>query len=363
MGKRTPLYETHQALNARMVEFGGWDMPVQYSGILAEHRAVRTSAGLFDLSHMGEIEISGPRALEVCQELLITDVARVQLWQAQYSVLCYPNGGCVDDVIVYRVAEDRYLLCVNAANIEKDWDWIVQHNHDRATLVNRSDEYALIAIQGPNARAILQPLISLDLAAIRRYWAASGEVTGVSALIARTGYTGEDGFELFVAAKSAAPVWQACLEAGREHGIVPVGLGARDTLRLEAGLLLYGNDLDAMTSPLEAGLRRLVHFDKGMFSGREALAKQQAEGVGKQLVGLTMKGNGIPRHGYALWSQGVQVGVVTSGTQSPTLGTGIALGYAPPSLCVTGQTLEVEIRNRHVPAQVVALPFYRRGAA
>jgi aminomethyltransferase len=363
MGKRTPLYETHQALDARMVEFGGWDMPVQYSGILAEHRAVRAHAGLFDLSHMGEIEIAGPKALEVCQELLVTDVSRVKLWQAQYSVLCYPNGGCVDDVIVYRIEEDRYLLCVNASNIEKDWDWIAQHNRDRASLTNRSDEYALVAIQGPSARDILQPLVSLDLSTMRRYWAASGEVTGVGALIARTGYTGEDGFELFVPANSAATVWHACLEAGREHGLVPVGLGARDTLRLEAGLLLYGNDLDAAISPLEAGLQRLVHVDKGTFNGREALVRQHAEGLGKQLVGLKMIGTGIPRHGYALWSNGERIGVVTSGTQSPTLGTGIALGYAPPSLCAVGQTLAVEIRNRRVQAQVVALPFYRRGAS
>jgi aminomethyltransferase len=362
MPKRTPLYDIHRALGARLIEFGGWEMPVQYSGILAEHRAVRTQAGLFDLSHMGEVEIAGPRALEVCQELLVTDVARVRLWQAQYSVLCYPEGGCVDDVIVYRIDEERYLFCVNAANIEKDWDWISQHNRGRAVLTNCSDEYALVAIQGPNAREILQQLTSCDLSTVRRYWAASAEVVGVPALVARTGYTGEDGFELFVAAAAAATVWNACLETGRERGLMPVGLGARDTLRLEAGLVLYGNDLDAATSPLEAGLQRLVHFDKGEFIGRETLRRQQESGLTKHLIGLTMTEAGVPRHGYALWNGGEKVGAVTSGTQSPTLGVGIALGYAPPSLGAIGQTLEVEIRNRRVPAQVVAIPFYRRGA-
>jgi aminomethyltransferase len=360
--KRTPLYDIHRALNARMVEFGGWDMPVQYGGILAEHHAVRTRAGLFDLSHMGEIEIAGPQALAVCQELLVTDVARVQRWQAQYSVLCYPEGGCVDDVIVYRVDDERYLLCVNAANIEKDWEWITQHSRGRATLRNRSDDYALIAVQGPRALAMLQPLTSLDLSSVRRYWSAPGEVAGVHALMARTGYTGEDGFELFIPAEAAVGVWDACLTAGREHGLVPVGLGARDTLRLEAGLLLYGNDLDSTTSPLEAGLQRLVYFAKGAFLGRDALLRQQGQGLAKQLVGLRMESAGIPRHGYAVWSGDKQLGAVASGSQSPTLGVGIALGYAPPSFCTVGQALEVEIRQRRVPARVVALPFYRRGA-
>ncbi len=360
MPKRTPLYNVHKALGARIIEFGGWDMPVQYRGILAEHHAVRTQAGLFDLSHMGEVEIAGPRALEVCQELLVTDVARVQLWQAQYSVLCYPNGGCVDDVIVYRVENDRYLLCVNAANIGKDWQWIVEHNRDRARITNRSDEYALIAVQGPRARDIVQPLVTLDLSQLRRYWSAPGEVAGKRALVARTGYTGEDGFELFVAAADGVAVWNACTEAGQLYGLVPIGLGARDTLRLEAGLLLYGNDLDATTTPLEAGLQRLVRFDKGEFLGREALRQQQSQGIEKQLVGLKMKIPGIPRHGYALWSGEQQVGVVTSGTQSPTLGVGIALGYVPPVHATVDTALDVEIRDKRAPARVTPVPFYAR---
>lgn len=361
MPKRTPLFDIHRSLGARLIEFGGWEMPVQYSSILAEHHAVRTRAGLFDLSHMGEIEIAGPRALEVCQELLVTDVARVQLCQAQYSVLCYPDGGCVDDVIIYRVETDRYLLCVNAANIEKDWNWVSEHDQGRAQLRNCSEDYALIALQGPRSVEILQPLIASDLSLIRRYWSALGEVAGRRALIARTGYTGEDGFELFVDAADSSSIWSACLDSGQQIGLAPVGLGARDTLRLEAGMLLYGNDLDAETSPLEAGLARLVRFDKEKFIGREALLRQQTEGVGKQLIGFKMEAAGIPRHGYTLWVGSDRVGTVTSGTQSPTLGVGIGLGYVQPSYATVDAVLEVEIRNRRVPARVVKLPFYRKG--
>jgi len=361
MSQRTPLYDTHRALGARMIEFGGWEMPVQYSGILAEHQAVRTKAGLFDLSHMGEIEVSGPRALEVCQELLVTDVARVELWQAQYSILCYPDGGIVDDIIVYRLAEDRYFFCVNAANIGKDFAWIISYNRGRATVIDRSAEYALIALQGPFASTILQRVTALDLAQIRRYWTMTGEVAGTAALVARTGYTGEDGFELFVPAHRGVEVWNACLDAGHAEGITPVGLGARDTLRLEAGYLLYGNDIDAQTSPLEAGLHRLVQFGKGIFLGREALLQQQTRGVSKQLVGFTMVEPGIPRHGYTVWDSGRAIGAVTSGTQSPSLGVGIALGYVPPTYAAAETMLAVDIRGRRARAQVVKRPFYRKG--
>jgi len=360
MAKRTPLYEVHRALGARMIEFGGWEMPVQYSGILAEHHAVRTRAGLFDLSHMGEIEVVGSRALEVCQELLVTDVTRVQLCQAQYSVLCYPDGGIVDDVILYRVAEDRYLFCVNAANIDKDFEWIRAHNHERAQLINRSDECALIALQGPRASSIMQRLTTLDLSQVRRYWSAAGRVADVAALVARTGYTGEDGFELFVPAEQGVAVWTACLEVGQSEGVVPVGLGARDTLRLEAGYLLYGNDIDAQTTPLEAGLQRLVKFDKDRFLGRDALLQQRRKGITKQLIGLTMEDPGVPRHGYRLWNGEHPVGQVTSGTQSPSLGVGIALGYVPPTCATINTELAVEIRGRRVRARVVERPFYRK---
>jgi aminomethyltransferase len=361
MNKRTPLYEAHRALGARMIEFGGWEMPVQYRGILAEHQAVRTRAGLFDLSHMGEIEVAGPNALAVCQELLVTDVARVQLWQAQYSVLCYPDGGIVDDVIVYRLAEDRFFFCVNAANIDKDFAWMEAQNQGRAEIVNRSAEYALLALQGPRAATVLQRLTLVDLSTVRRYWSAVGTVAGVAALVARTGYTGEDGFEVFLPAAQGTAVWTACLDAGRSEALVPVGLGARDTLRLEAGYLLYGNDIDARTSPLEAGLQRLVKFDKGPFLGREVLLQQQMAGVTRQLIGLQMTEPGIPRHNYPLWDGERLVGNVTSGTQSPSLGVGIALGYVPPACAQKGAELMVEIRGRRVRARVVERPFYRKG--
>ena len=361
MSKRTPLYEIHRALGARLIEFGGWDMPVQYNGILAEHHAVRTKAGLFDLSHMGEFEVSGPHALEALQELVVTDVARVQLGQAQYSVMCYPDGGIVDDIIIYRVAEENYFVCVNASNITKDFGWMTQHNSARATMIDRSDEYALIAVQGPTASAIVQRLTPLNLAQIKRYWFATGDVAGVLSLVARTGYTGEDGFELFVAAEQAVKVWNACLEAGQDAGIRPIGLGARDTLRLEVAYLLYGNDIDAQTTPLEAGLQRLVKFDKASFSGREALVRQQTTSLKKQFVGIRMDETGIPRHSYTLWQDEQQVGVVTSGTQSPSLGVGIALGYILPECAAVGTLLAVDIRGRRVRAHVVERPFYRKG--
>ncbi len=348
-------------MGARMITFGGWQMPVRYSGILAEHRAVRAQVGLFDLSHMGELEISGPRALEVCQELFVTDVARVQIAQAQYTPMCFPHGGIVDDVIVYRLAEDRYFLCVNAANTETDCDWIVEYNYSRAEIINRSDAYSLIALQGPQSQAVLCKLTALDLTQIRRYWSARGEVAGVSGLIARTGYTGEDGFELFIPAEQAEHVWNACLEVGQAAELMPIGLGARDTLRLEAGYLLYGNDIDAETTPLEAGLQRLVRFGDEPFQGREALRKQQGEGIKKQLVGIRMAGAGIPRQGYTIWDDILEVGVVTSGTQSPMLGVGIALGYVPPLCADVGTQLSIAIRNRRVPATVVARPFYQAG--
>ena len=363
MANRTPLYGVHRSLGARMIEFGGWQMPVHYVGILAEHRAVRTQVGAFDLSHMGEIEIAGPRAGEVCQELFVTDITRIKIMQAQYSVMCFADGGMVDDVIIYRLAEERYFVCVNAANIETDSEWMMAHNRGRADVIDRSDEYALIALQGPQAQTVLSQLTPRALSDIRRYWAAQGEVAGVPALMARTGYTGEDGFELFVPAERAEHIWQACCEAGRTSNLVPIGLGARDTLRLEAGYLLYGNDIDAHTTPLEAGLQRLVHFEAGPFIGHEALRKQQAGGIEKQLVGIKMEDAGIPRQGYTIWSEQKskrEVGVVTSGTQSPMLGVGIALGYVSPSCAAGGTPLAIAIRNRHIPATVVKPPFYHK---
>ena len=360
MAKRTPLYNVHRSLGARMIEFGGWQMPVHYTGILAEHRTVRTRVGLFDLSHMGEIEIAGPRALDVCQELFVTDINRIKVMQAQYSVMCFADGGIADDVIIYRLAEERYLVCVNAANITTDYEWILEQNRGRADVIDQSEAYALIALQGQSAQAVLSQLMALDLSDIRGYWSAHGEVAGVPTLIARTGYTGEDGFELFVPAEHAERIWQMCSNVGQASGLEPVGLGARDTLRLEAGYLLYGNDMDAHTTPLEAGLERLLRFEAGPFVGHEALRKQQTDGIEKQLVGIKMEGAGIPRQGYTIWNKQQEVGAVTSGTQSPMLGVGIALGYIPPACADLGTSLEIAIRNRRVPATVVKPPFYKR---
>lgn len=334
-------------------------MPVQYSGIVAEHRAVRTRAGLFDLSHMGEIELRGPRALEVCQELLVSDVARLATGQAQYSLLCNADGGIIDDVLVYRLAPERYAVCVNATRIGVDFDWFGQHNRGRAELLNRTAETALLALQGPRAAAILHRLTPVDLSALRYYWCAAGELAGVAGLVARTGYTGEDGFELFVPAECAERVWAACLEAGRADGLVPAGLGARDTLRLEAGYMLYGQDMDSHISPFEAGLSRLVCFESGAFIGRPALLRHKERGVTKKLLGLQMEERGIPRSGYPLVVHGRTVGRITSGTRSPSLGVGIGLGYGPAE-AVPGMELWVEIRGRQVRARVVSRPFYRR---
>lgn len=334
-------------------------MPVFYTGILAEHQAVRTRAGMFDLSHMGEIEIRGPKALEVCQELFVADVSRLHIGQAQYSLLCNPEGGILDDVIVYRLAQDRYYVCVNAARIEADVAWYQAHNANRADIIDWSDSTALIAVQGPHAAASVQRLTSLDLTTLRRYWSTQTELAGVAGLIARTGYTGEDGFELFVPADQASRVWAACLEAGQADGLLPIGLGARDTLRLEAGYVLYGQDMDSQISPFEAGLSRLVNFAAGEFIGRLALLRQKERGVKKKLIGLQMEERGVPRSGYQLWAHGQPVGYITSGTQSPSLGIGIALGYGPPH-AIPGMEIHVEIRNRQVPARVVKPPFYRK---
>ena len=370
MPKRTPLYQTHRSLGARFTTFGGWEMPVSYTGILAEHQAVRTQAGIFDLSHMGEIELRGPKALEVCQELLVTDVSRIKIGQAQYSVLCNPDGGILDDVIVYRLPQDqtqgqnqdRYYVCVNASRIETDIDWFRTHNANRADIIDWSEATALIAVQGPRALDILQRLTSLDLSTIRRYWSSQVELAGVAGLLARTGYTGEDGFELFVPAEQASRVWDACVEAGQADGsasVEPIGLGARDTLRLEAGYLLYGQDMNSQINPLEAGLSRLVSFEAGEFIGRTALLRQKERGLKRKLIGLQMEERGIPRPGYQLWLHGQPVGRLTSGTQSPSLGIGIALGYAPPHIA-PGMEITVEIRNRQLRAQAVKPPFYRK---
>ncbi|MGH7855715.1 MAG: glycine cleavage system aminomethyltransferase GcvT [Candidatus Binatia bacterium] len=349
----------HRRLGARMVGFGGWEMPVQYGGILEEHRAVRSRAGIFDVSHMGEVEIRGARALEVVQGLLTNDAAKLRDGDAQYSVLCLPSAGIIDDVIYYRLAPNRYFFCVNASNQEKDFEWMRQQAQG-AEVVNRSDEFAQIALQGPLAESILAPVTPLDVAKLPAFRAAETSVAGVPALVSRTGYTGEDGFEIYADPAKAEMLWGALLEAGSPKGLVPVGLGARDTLRLEKGLMLYGNDIDSTTTPFEAGLGWVVKLDKGEFIGRQALLRQQRDGVSRRLVGLEMRDGAIARHGYPILRDGKPTGTVTSGTKSPALGRGIALGYVETAASAVGTLLEIEIRGRLHPAAVVKLPFYRR---
>lgn len=357
--KRTPLFAAHQALGARFVDFGGWEMPVQYTGIIAEHHAVRQRAGLFDVSHMGEIELRGPRALATCQALTVNDVGRLHDGQAQYSLLCLPNGGVVDDIIVHRIAPERLLLCVNAGNTEKDLAWVREH-HGGAEVVDRSAEVAQLALQGPRATDILMPVTDLPLQEIRSFSFREGQVAGRRALVAHTGYTGEDGWEIYCGAEVALVVWNALLDAGRLFGVAPAGLGARDTLRLERALPLYGHELSEETTPLEAGLGWVVRLTKSEFIGRDALLRQREKGVQRKLAGLMMRAPGIPRQGYRIFHGRDAVGAVTSGTKSPTLGKAIALGYVASTWEEVGTKLGIEIRGRMSEAEVVPLPFYKR---
>ncbi|HUK65435.1 MAG TPA: glycine cleavage system aminomethyltransferase GcvT [Anaeromyxobacteraceae bacterium] len=359
MAQRTPLHDVHVRAGARMVEFAGWEMPVQYQGILSEHAAVRERAGLFDVSHMGEVVFRGDKALESLQRLFTNDLARCADGQAQYGCLCREEGGIVDDVVVYRRSEHDLLVCVNASNRQKDYDWL-STKASGAEVTNESDAFAQLALQGPRSADVLQRLTGLRLSSIGTYRFTMGEVAGVNCLVARTGYTGEDGFELFAPPDRAAQLWAALLEAGRSLGVAPCGLGARDSLRLEMAYRLYGSDMDDLSTPLEAGLSWVVKLDKGEFVGREALKKQKLSGLSRKLVGFVLTEPGIPRHGYAVLQEGKPVGTVTSGTKSPTLGTSIGLAYVPPALAAEGSTFEVDIRGRAVQAKVVKTPFYSR---
>jgi aminomethyltransferase len=360
--KRTPLFEAHRALGARMVDFGGWEMPVQYSGILAEHRAVRTHAGLFDVSHMGEFEFIGAGAAEFLQKLTVNDVHKLSVGKAEYSMMLYPDGGVVDDLIIYRVDDQHYLVVVNAANIDKDWAWVEEHLPADLSFsaINRSDRFALLALQGPNAIRILSQLTDVDLEQLRYYHITQGGVAGLAAYVARTGYTGEDGFEVFVPPDGAMDLWKAILTVGEEHGILPCGLGARDTLRLEAGMPLYGHELTKEVDPVSAGLARFVAFDVPEFIGREALLRIREEGPTRKLVGFEMVGRGIAREHYDIQVDGKKIGEVASGTFAPTLQKNIGTGYVPPAYAAPGTRLDVVIRGRPVEARVVPLPFYKR---
>ncbi len=360
--RKTPLNAVHRESGARMVDFGGWDMPVEYSGVIAEHNAVRRAAGLFDVSHMGQFEVEGEGAVAFLQRTTANNVAKLVDGQAQYSALPMPTGCPVDDIIVYRRSERRYLIVVNAANVEKDWKWLLAQKPSGCGLHNLSDEYALLALQGPKAAAILQGLSPLDLSKVAFYHFAEGRVDGVEAIVARTGYTGEDGFELFVTPEAAPDLWRRLIDAGRPSGLVPAGLGARDTLRLEARMMLYGNDIDETTSLIEAGLGWIVSLDdaKGDFNGRAILAGQKANGAPRKLVGLEMVERGIPRHGYRVYLGDEAVGAVTSGTFAPFLQKSIGLCYLPSARATVGAELAVEIRGRRTAARVVPTPFYKR---
>jgi aminomethyltransferase len=358
--KRTPLYDAHRRAGAKMVEFAGWEMPVQYSGVIEEHLAVRSKAGLFDVSHMGEIEIHGDDALEFCQRLTANDLSRIHISQAQYNLLMNENGGVVDDVIFYRLDPNRFFICVNAANSEKDFAWIRQHAIGQLNIENVSADYAQLALQGPLAKEVLQPLTPIELSTIKQFYFARGEVCSVDCLVARTGYTGEDGFELYCAPDCAEKLWNSLLEAGAPAGLIPAGLGARDTLRLEKAYPLYGHELDDATTPLEAGLDWVVKLAKGPFIGHEVLLRQKEEGVKRKLVGLELIDPGIARSEYPLFKDGKSIGRVTSGTKSPLLERSIALGYVTVEQAFIDNNIEVEIRGRAARAKVVPLPFYRR---
>ncbi|MDZ7292380.1 MAG: glycine cleavage system aminomethyltransferase GcvT [candidate division KSB1 bacterium] len=357
--KKTALYDIHAGLGAKLVEFAGYWMPVQYRGIIEEHRKVRSSVGVFDVSHMGEFEFRGKAASEFLQRMTINDISRLQEYQAQYSAICYPDGGIVDDVIVYRWP-DRYMMVVNASNIEKDFAWLSQHATPEVGLVNSSDEISLFAVQGRHAQATLQKIVNVNLAGVKYYWFISGEIAGVPAFISRTGYTGEDGFEVGVAVPYSEKVWNAIFEAGKEFGIEPIGLGARDTLRLEMKYCLYGNDIDQTTNPLEAGLGWITKMEKGDFIGRDAILKIKTAGIARKLVGFELEGKNIARHGYPILKEGAQIGRVTSGTFSPSLEKSIGMGYVASEHATVDTELAIDIRGRVARGRVVKTPFYQR---
>lgn len=357
--KRTPLFPIYKD-EAKLVPFGGWEMPVQFTGIKAEHEAVRTKAGLFDVSHMGELVISGPDALDLIQRLLSNDASKLQTGQIQYSIMCYPDGGTVDDLVVYKREED-YLLVANAANLEKDLEWIEKHATGNVTIRDISDETALLALQGPLAETVLQGLTETDLSAIRFFrFQEDVEIGGIRTMVSRSGYTGEDGFEIYLSPEDAPTLWKKILEEGKPKGVVPCGLGARDTLRFEARLPLYGNELSASITPIEAGLGFAVKPEKGAFIGHEVLTKQKKEGPPRKLVGIEMIGRGIPRSHYPVYVGEEEVGEITSGTHSPTLKKSIGLALIRAEHAALGNEVIVDIRGKRVAAQIVKTPFYKR---
>lgn len=365
--KRTPLNADHRRLGARMVDFGGWDMPVQYSGVIDEHKVVRTSVGLFDVSHMGELMVSGRGANDFLQRMTTNDVSKISIGQAQYSALCKEDGCVIDDIIVYRRGLDSFLVCVNASNISKDEQWLRAHLPSSGVVLdNESEAYAQIAVQGPKARELVQQVVDVNISGLKYYWFVEGKVLGQPSIIARTGYTGELGYELYVPAETSSKVWTALVEGAQKFGGKPCGLGARDTLRLEMGYLLYGNDMDESINALECGLGWVTKFSKGDFMGSKALAAQKERGLSKQIVGLCMVDKAIARHGYKVFSApegGQELGWVTSGTVAPSLNQNVGMAYVPPAFSALGTDLFVEIRGERKLAKVCKKPFYPNGTA
>ena len=359
--KRTPLYEEHQAAKAKLIDFGGWEMPVQYAGVIEEHHAVRQRAGLFDTSHMGEIDVRGKDALAYVQMLITNDASTLKDGKILYSPMCYPNGGIVDDLLVYRYDVEHFFIVVNASNTDKDYAWMLdQIKNFEVSVDNVSDQYVQLALQGPLAEMILQRITNIDLSKLIYYTFTHGEVDGISCLISRTGYTGEDGFEIYAAPEFGRQLWRKILEIGTIDGVQPIGLGARDTLRFEARLPLYGNELGAAITPLEAGIGFFVKLNKADFVGKDALKTQKEQGVPRKLVGLEMVGRGIARSHYPLQKNGEDIGFVTSGSFSPTLNKNIALGLIRADLAVQGELLDVLIREKAVQAKIIPSLFYKR---
>ncbi|WP_424163428.1 glycine cleavage system aminomethyltransferase GcvT [Bacillus amyloliquefaciens] len=362
MLKRTPLYDVYKEYGGKTIDFGGWELPVQFSSIKEEHEAVRTKAGLFDVSHMGEVEVSGQDALSFLQKMMTNDVADLKPKSALYTAMCYPDGGTVDDLLIYQKSETCYLLVINASNIEKDIAWLKEHAKGDVTLTNQSDEISLLAVQGPNAQTILSKLTECDLASLKPFTFIDGaDVAGRQVLLSRTGYTGEDGFELYCRNEDAVHLFKEILAAGENEGLVPCGLGARDTLRFEAKLALYGQELTKDITPIEAGIGFAVKHKKDSdFFGKSVLSEQKEKGAPRKLVGLEMIEKGIPRHGYAVKKDGVAIGEVTTGTQSPTLKKNIGLALIKTEFSEIGTEVEVEIRKKTVKAKIVRTPFYKR---
>ena len=359
--KKTPLNEISRELGGKMIDFGGWDLPVQFTSILDEHQAVRERAGLFDVSHMGEIIVQGEGALDLLQRATCNDVSKLLDGRCQYNGLLYPTGGFVDDILIYRNAIDDYLIVVNASNAEKDHEWLRELSGEfEVNVRNESANWAQLALQGPESERILQPMTDVDLVSMKYYRFARGTVAGSAAIVSRTGYTGEDGFEVYVEPADATPLYRKLVEAGKPHGLLPCGLGARDTLRLEAKMALYGNDIDHTTTPFEADLGWIVKLEKPEFNGKDVLAREKAEGINRKLIGFEMVDRGIGRHGYPIVDGSEEIGVVTSGTHSPTLKKAIGLAYLPLEKSEPGSEFHIMIRGKETRARVVPTPFYKR---